>query len=60
MRIDSCRTCGIELEINQRCEICSEAIQFYCHGCGITTEKQIHRECLINSDQVIKIISNKK
>lgn len=60
MRIDSCRTCGIELEINQRCGYCKEAIEFYCHGCGITTEKQIHRQCLLNSDQVIKVISKKK
>ena len=60
MRIDSCRICGIELEINQRCNICHEAIEFYCHSCGATTEKQIHLQCLINSGQIIKVISNKK
>ena len=58
MRIDSCRKCGNELEINQRCDVCHDAIEFYCHGCGATTEKQIHRQCLINSDQIIKVKSN--
>ena len=58
MRIDSCRKCGNELEINQRCGVCNDAIEFYCHGCGATTEKQIHLQCLINSDQIIKVKSN--
>jgi hypothetical protein len=58
MRIDSCRKCGNELEINQRCDVCNDAIEFYCHGCGATTEKQIHRQCMINSDQIIKVKSN--
>ena len=58
MRIDSCRKCGNELEINQRCDVCHDAIEFYCHGCGATTEKQIHRQCMINSDQIIKVKSN--
>ena len=58
MRIDSCRKCGNELEINQRCDVCNDAIEFYCHGCGATTEKQIHRQCMFNSDQIIKVKSN--
>jgi len=58
MRIDSCRKCGNELEINQRCDVCHDAIEFYCHGCGATTEKQIHRQCMINSNQIIKVKSN--
>ena len=59
MRIDSCRTCGIELEINQRCKVCDEAIEFYCHSCGNTTEKLIHRQCMINSD-LVNVVSNRK
>ena len=32
MRIDSCRKCGIELEVNKKCNVCREANQFFCHN----------------------------
>jgi hypothetical protein len=61
MRTDSCRNCGNELEINQRCNICNDAIEFYCHGCGTTTEKQIHQQCmLIKSGQHMVKVTSKR
>ena len=45
MRIDSCRKCGIELEVNKRCDACRAANQFFCHNCSHVTDKQIHARC---------------
>ena len=45
MRIDSCRKCGTELEVESKCEICKSPDQFFCHGCGNITDKQIHFLC---------------
>ena len=49
MRIDSCRKCGVELEVNKKCNICKEANQFFCHNCGHITEEQIHLICSLVS-----------
>ena len=60
MSSDSCRKCGNKLEVNQKCNVCHNAIEFYCHECGNITEKRIHSQCLlINSDQLVKVISKK-
>ena len=45
MRIDSCRKCGIELEINKKCGVCKNVSQLFCHKCGNVTDEQIHLEC---------------
>lgn len=45
MRIDSCRKCGVTLEVEKSCNICNEASQFLCHKCGNVTEEQIHSQC---------------
>ena len=47
MRIDSCRKCGIELEINKKCYVCNKPNQFFCHSCSNVTEEQIHLQCMI-------------
>ncbi len=47
MKFDSCRHCGKEMEINKNCEICFKPNQLFCHGCGFTTDEQIHSECLM-------------
>ena len=47
MRIDLCRKCGKELEVNKKCEICRDAKQFFCHHCGNITEEQIHLQCML-------------
>ena len=49
MRIDSCRKCGTELEVNKRCDVCREANQFFCHSCSHVTDKQIHAACMVAS-----------
>jgi len=41
----SCKSCGTELETNQKCDTCHEPIEFVCHSCGKTTEKRIHFDC---------------
>lgn len=58
----SCRKCGNEMEINQRCEVCQDTIEFYCHGCGNITEKQIHSQCLpvILDQHIVKTNSKRK
>ena len=49
MKIDSCRRCGNELEVNKKCDICNKENQFYCHECGDVTIEQIHFECMMTS-----------
>jgi predicted amidophosphoribosyltransferase len=49
MKLDSCRQCGKEMEINKKCNICSEANQFFCHGCGYVSDEQIHFQCMMIS-----------
>jgi len=54
MRIDSCRKCGTELEINKKYDICRDAIQFFCHNCGNITDEQIHSICyLVNMNYTL-------
>ena len=47
MRIDSCRRCGVGMEVNKKCEICGIPIEFFCHMCSYISEKQIHSECML-------------
>ncbi len=49
MKQDSCRKCGIGLEVKKTCNVCSKANQFFCHNCGYETEEQIHSECMLIS-----------
>ncbi|MCH8916046.1 MAG: hypothetical protein IIA82_09435 [Thaumarchaeota archaeon] len=49
MKQESCRTCGVELEIKKICNICSQANQFFCHNCGYESEEQIHFQCIMMS-----------
>ncbi len=47
MKLDSCRRCGNELEVNKKCTVCNKENQFYCHECGDVTIEQIHFECMM-------------
>jgi len=49
MKQESCRRCGKELEVNKKCDICSEVNQFYCHGCGHASDEQVHFQCMMIS-----------
>ncbi len=49
MKQDSCRTCGVVLEVKKTCNVCSQANQFFCHNCGYETEEQIHSQCILAS-----------
>jgi len=49
MKSESCRKCGCELEMNKKCDICNQANQLFCHGCGHITEEQIHFQCMMIS-----------
>ena len=54
MRIDSCRKCGTELEVEKKCDICRDAIQFFCHSCGNIADEQIHSICnLVNMNHYL-------
>ncbi len=47
MRVDLCRKCGAEQEVNKKCDICRKAKEFFCHRCGNVTEEQIHFQCML-------------
>jgi len=49
MRTDSCRKCGKELSIVDTCNICEKPNIFECKNCGLQTEEQIHRDCILTS-----------
>ncbi len=49
MKQDSCRKCGVVLEVKKTCNVCSQANQFFCHNCGYETEEQIHSQCMLVS-----------
>ena len=49
MKQESCRTCGVALEVKKTCNVCSQANQFFCHNCGYETEEQIHSQCILAS-----------
>lgn len=47
MKIESCRRCGNELEVNSKCDVCKQPDKFFCHSCGNVTEKQFHQQCML-------------
>lgn len=49
MKSESCRRCGKGLEVNKKCKICLKPNQFFCHGCGLVTDEQIHFQCMMMS-----------
>lgn len=53
MRIDSCRTCGVELQEFQTCPVCRKTTRYVCRQCGKTSDEQVHSECLILNKPVI-------
>lgn len=42
MRKESCRTCGIQMEPELKCEVCRDFIALHCSNCGRTNDPQIH------------------
>lgn len=47
MRNDSCRKCGTELKIKEKCTTCDEPIKFTCNKCHFDTDEQIHQRCAL-------------
>ena len=45
MKVDSCRKCGIPLEVSRMCDVCEEPIEFQCQKCHWTSDEQIHQNC---------------
>ena len=45
MRKDSCRKCGITLEITQKCSFCKEPLKYCCKECNFESDEQIHSSC---------------
>ena len=58
MKQDSCRHCGAELEENKKCEICNQAVQFFCHGCGSLTDEQIHFKCIMKKNEKKLVVTS--
>ena len=48
MRVDSCRKCGTELDLKQKCSVCQNSIMLQCKNCHIETDEQIHLECRLS------------
>lgn len=46
---NSCRKCGLRMEVHQNCSICKNAIEFICHKCNRNTNKEIHSMCLVKN-----------
>jgi|GEM_PF-889555 len=42
MRIDLCRKCGDELQIQKKCFSCNEPIKFQCIKCHYSPDEQFH------------------
>ena len=49
MQVELCRQCGNELEVNKKCDVCSNPNQLYCHECGYVSDEQIHSQCMMIS-----------
>ena len=46
MKTESCRRCGQELSIFERCETCQAPSVLECKNCEILTQKQFHANCV--------------
>jgi predicted RNA-binding Zn-ribbon protein involved in translation (DUF1610 family) len=42
MRLESCRTCGLEMKPDLQCEICKNFTRLHCPKCGKSGDAQIH------------------
>jgi len=43
MRIDSCRNCGMELQVMQLCSHCNQPLHFECNNCNAFVDDPIHQ-----------------
>jgi len=43
MRIDSCRNCGMELQVTQLCSHCVQPLHFECNNCNAFVDDPIHQ-----------------
>jgi len=43
MRIDSCRKCGLELQVMQLCSSCDQPLHFECSNCIMFVNDPIHQ-----------------
>ena len=50
MRLENCRVCGLEMEPDQRCEVCKNFVRLHCPKCGKTNDPQVHLHNLNYSD----------
>lgn len=48
MRVDSCKSCGEQLQVSQTCEICNQPSSFTCSKCK-KEEDQFHLKCTLSS-----------
>ena len=53
MRIDLCRTCGIDMKEFQACHVCRKISRFACPKCGRTSDEQVHPECSLLKKSVV-------
>ncbi len=43
MKIDSCRNCGIELQVMRLCSHCDQPLHFECNNCNAFVDDPIHQ-----------------
>ena len=51
-RVDSCRNCGVTLEVLTTCMMCDQPSQFKCSNCYHFVDDPIHTNCVILEDSV--------
>ena len=52
-RIDSCSSCGEDVEVLNTCMVCEKPTKFQCSNCFHYVDDPIHTECVIFDDSVI-------
>ena len=46
-RVDSCRNCGVTLDVITTCMICDQPSRFKCSNCYHFVDDPIHTNCVI-------------
>jgi len=46
-RLDSCRSCGSDLEVKTVCAICDQPEQVRCASCYHYVDDPVHTECAV-------------
>jgi len=54
LRVDSCRNCGIELQVMQFCSTCDQPLHFECNDCTTFIDNPIHNHDYLTSQSFLQ------